>query len=167
MTAFKESDEWIHFYFVAKWNNECSVKHYHGFYFQRKYKEYSVVMEVNLLGIVCMFEWSLIYFPLMHFVPWTNSCVWMWGWGCLSIMWFDPLLMMSWHLLSRALHLGNWHLIRSDGAGPASQPALCLPGMSWGVTGRKLSAGWFGHSSLCRSYLETVMETIIWLEIIG
>lgn len=33
-------------------------------------------------------------------------------------MQFDPLLMMSRHLLNRALHLDSWHLIGSDRVAP-------------------------------------------------
>lgn len=76
------------------------------------------------------FEWSLVYLPLtlIFGVLWTSQPVLPQRLGCLSVMQFDLLLMMSWHLLSGALHLDSWHLIGSDRTAPVAHSAQCLPG---------------------------------------
>lgn len=47
-------------------------------------------------------------------------------------MQFDPLLMMSWHLLNGALHSVSRDLIGSDRSAPVARSAQCLPGEYWG-----------------------------------
>lgn len=89
--------------------------------------------------------------PIVVHAGGQSQPVWPQRSGRLSVMQFDPSLMMSWHLLNGAPRLDGRRLIGSDRTAPVALWALRLPGKC-GVTakggggGPRWSAGESGFS---------------------